>query len=315
VLVVGAVVEVPAVHVVTTINDMKNFSQKTVLISGGSSGIGLALAKKLALKNANICILARDLSKLETAISEISKNRQSESQQFILLKADVSNRVELESVILEWMARSGTPDLVINSAGVAFPGEFTTLSPELFDWMMDINFHGTVNVTRIVLPSMIHRHSGHIVNISSLVGYLGMYGYSAYSASKFAVRGFTDSLRTEVKRLGIDLSIVFPPDTDTPQLAEENKHKPALLFAMDEAAPVVSADYVADAILAGVQKRQYLITPGLSSWLYFRLMGLLGPLVYPVVDFMLEDARRKVERDQTRYTHKHEINPDQTRDK
>ena len=121
------------------------------------------------------------------------------------------------------METSGVPDLVINSAGIARPGEFEGVTLDDFDQMMAINFMGTVNVTHAILPAMLQRKSGHIVNISSLVGFLGMYGYTAYASSKFAIRGFTDSLRAEVKTKGIDLSIVFPTDTDTPQLAEENK--------------------------------------------------------------------------------------------
>lgn len=311
----GAAVEVLVVHAVTAIKLMKNLARKNVLITGGSSGIGLALAKKIASRNADVCILARDPQKLEKSLYELEQLRQSEAQQFTTIAADVSDRVGLMHSVNEWINISGTPDLVINSAGVVYPGEFTSLSPDHFDWMMDINFHGTVNLTRIVLSQMIQRRSGYIVNISSLVGFLGMYGYTAYSASKFAVRGFTDSLRAEAKNYGINFSIVFPPDTDTPQLTEENKHKPPVLVAMDEAAPVVSPEYVADAIIRGISKQQYIITPGYASWLYFRLNGLLGALVYPVVDLMLDDARRKVERKQARNTHHDEVNPNQTSNK
>lgn len=305
----------PAAHAVTAIKFMKNFDGKSVLITGGSSGIGLALATKLASLNADICILARDRAKLETARQKIMAYRKSPSQRFSVLCADVSDRPDVNKTLSNWIGVSGSPDLVVNSAGVVHPGEFLDLSPDTFDWMMDINYHGTVNVVRAVLPTMLQRKSGHIVNISSLVGFLGMYAYTAYSATKFAVRGFSDSLRAEVVRQGVDLSIVFPPDTDTPQFAEENKHKPPLLFALDESSELMSPENVAEAIIKGVRRRQYIITPGFSSWLFFRLTGVLGPLVYPVVDFMVEDARRKVKNNQARYTRHNKINPDQTSNK
>jgi len=294
----------------TAINHMKAFSDKSVLITGGSSGIGLALAQKLAHQGAHISILARDPQKLDSAIQSVRLHRNSESQQVLGIQSDVSDRAEVIASLQMWMATSGVPDLVVNSAGIARPGEFNGFSLDHFDQMMSINFMGTVNVVHAVLPGMLARQSGHIVNISSLVGFLGMYGYTAYAASKFALRGFTDSLRTELKPKGIDLSIVFPSDTDTPQLAEENKYKPPVLFAIDEAAPPMTAEDVADSIIRGIQRRSYIITPGFSSWLFYHLSNFLGPLTYPVVDWMVADARRKVERNQARYTHQNKIDPD-----
>ncbi len=305
---VAAVRVVPAA---TATSSMKDFTGKSVLITGGSSGIGLALAHKLARRQAHICMLARDPVKLQSAVREIQDQSSKNTQRILGLQSDVSNRVEVQSTLLHWMESSSVPDLVINCAGIARPGEFEEFSLDHFDQMMAINFMGTVNVTHAILPAMLQRKSGHIVNISSLVGFLGMYGYTAYASSKFAIRGFTDSLRAEVKTQGIDLSIVFPTDTDTPQLAEENKYKPPILFALDEAAPPMSADAVADSILKGIQRRRYIITPGLSSWLFFNLSNLLGALTYPVVDWMVADARKKVERNQARYTHQNKIDPNQ----
>ena len=117
-------------------------------------------------------------------------------------------------------------DVLINSAGVVHPGEFTNLDLEKFHWMMNTNFFGTVNTIKLFLPLM--QSGAHIVNISSMAGILGVYGYTAYGASKFAVRGFSDALRSELKMQGIHLSIVFPPDTDTPQLSYENQFKPEI---------------------------------------------------------------------------------------
>jgi 3-dehydrosphinganine reductase len=288
---------------------MRDFAGKSVLITGGSSGIGLALAQSFASRQAHICILARDQVKLESAVREIQAKSISTTQIIRGLQSDVSNRAEVQTTLLHWMESSGVPDLVINSAGIARPGEFEGVTLDDFDQMMAVNFMGTVNVTHAILPAMLQRKSGHIVNISSLVGFLGMYGYTAYASSKFAIRGFTDSLRAEVKTQGIDLSIVFPTDTDTPQLAEENKYKPPILFAIDEAAPPMSAGAGADSIIRGIQKRRYVITPGISSWLFFHLSNLLGVLTYPVVDWIVADAREKVKRNQARYTHQNKIDP------
>lgn len=274
---------------------MIGFQEKHALITGGSSGIGLAVAHRLAALGAHVTILARDPMKLATAADSINAARISTNQKVKILQADVSNTEQILDIIPTFIAANQSIDYLINSAGVARPGEFENFDIQLFRWMMEINFMGTVNTTKAVLPDMIKRKSGHIINISSMVGYLGMYGYTAYASTKFAIKGFTDSLRPELKPYGIKLSIVFPPDTETPQLEEENKYKPPLLAKMDEAAPAMKAEEVANSIVTGISRGSYIITPGFSSTIFFKLVGLLGGgAVYPLLDFMVDDARRKV---------------------
>ena len=194
--------------------------------------------------------------------------------------------------------------MIINCAGVVQPGEANDQDLDLFQWMMDINFHGTVNTIKAFLPEMIERRSGHIVNISSIAGFLSVYGYSAYSASKFAVKGFSDLLRMELAPSNIKVSVVFPPDTDTPQLEYENKYKPPLLVAAEEGTKALSAEAVAQTIITGILKDQYIITPGFQSKLYFWLVGLTGGgLVYKIVDMSFADARSKLRRNPGKYSH------------
>ena len=100
------------------------------------------------------------------------------------------------------------------------------LEPELFRQLMDVNYFGTVNVVRAVVPSMIERRRGSIVGVSSAAGLVGVFGYSAYTPTKFAVRGFLETLRAELAPYGIHVGCSFPPDTDTPQLADEEQYKP-----------------------------------------------------------------------------------------
>jgi 3-dehydrosphinganine reductase len=178
------------------------------------------------------------------------------------------------------------------------------LTIDEYRWMMDLNLHGTVNTVKAFLPGMLQRKSGHIVNISSIAGFLGVYSYTAYSASKFAVKGFTDALRVELTtdQTGVDLSIVFPPDTEGESLEKERAYKPAILAAADEGTPSMTGDAVARAILEGVAKKHYIITPGLWSNLYFKLVGLTGGgLLYTVLDLIFADARNKVRRNQAKY--------------
>jgi len=183
---------------------------------------------------------------------------------------------------------------VINSGGVTRPGYVQDLSLDIFREMIEINYLGTIYITKAVLNGMLRRGSGHIVNVSSMAGLVGVFGYTAYGASKFAVRGFTDALRAEVKGLGIDVSIVYPPDTDTPQLAYDNKYKPPETKAISRLNSVLPPEKVAGAILDGIIHRRYMILPGFDSKLSYWLISLSGALVYPAMDWLVARERRKL---------------------
>ena len=253
-----------------------DFKGKTALITGGSSGIGLATALKLAEKGANIWLLARNPSHLAEAENKVKAAAQFPGQRTGTLVADVSDASQVTSAIQAWIKEVGAPDLVINSAGEAYPGEITNLDVSIYRKLIEINFLGTVHVTKAVLPVMLARKSGHIVNISSGAGYIAYYGYTAYSATKFAVRGFSDALRDELQHTGVNLSVVFPPDTDTPQLAFENTIIPYETRVINDDGGLFSADYVANAIVKGIERNQYQIIPGFMNQVAYRLSGFLA---------------------------------------
>jgi 3-dehydrosphinganine reductase len=194
--------------------------------------------------------------------------------------------------VAEVEARSGTLDLLVNSAGIAYPGYFETLDPKVFRDTIEINYLGTVYATKAVIPGMMRRGSGHIVNISSMAGLIGVYGYTAYGGSKYAVRGFSDVLRAEMKPYGVRVSIAFPPDTDTPQLAFENQIKPPETRAIAGSASIMQPEVVAEAILKGVRRNQYMIIPNLEGKLIYHAGNLLGNLIYPVMDLLVAQARQ-----------------------
>ena len=276
-----------------------DFSGKTALITGGSSGIGLALAKQLALSGANVCILARRKEMLEKACRKIEKKRMVPSQQIHYISADVSDSEELSTKLSNYISENHAPEIIINSAGVAHPGQIENLNLELFHWQMNVNYFGTVNTIKLVVPEMIKVRKGLIINISSIAGFLGVYGYTAYSGSKFAVRGFTDALRSELKPHNIQVSIAFPPDTQTPQLEYENQFKPEITRELAGSAGLMSPDTVAKQILKQASKGKYIITPGLESAAMFRLNNLLGRRIYPLLDYLIRNAKRKIDRQNT----------------
>ena len=271
-----------------------DFSGKLILITGGSSGIGLATAKILAAKGANIWILSRDPEKLAKAEAEIRASRKSNDQKIGVMSADVSDEKQVSSILTSWMAESGTPDIVINSSGIVEPGYFEEQTEEIFHQMMDVDFFGTLHVIKTIVPAMIARHSGHIVNISSGAGFVGWFGYSAYGAAKYAVRGLSEQLRTELKPQGIRVSVVFPFDTKTPQLEYDDLHKPPETKALSTMiGSPVKAEFVAKYIVKGIERNRFYIVPGLDIQVLFFLYNSFPGIILPILDWLVERAVKK----------------------
>jgi len=269
-----------------------SFANANVLITGGSSGIGKATARQLAAAGANVFILARDQAKIDAALDEIRAEAGRPDAHVVSgFSADVSQYDQVIDVAKELVKAERVPDYLFNFAGVAHPGYFHELPLQVFRDAMDINYFGTVHTAKAIAPSMMARGSGHIINTSSVAGFLGVFGYSAYGASKFAIRGFTDVLRSELKPYGVDVSILFPPDTDTPQLWAENTIKPPETKAIAGNVKVVSPEFVARELLRGVEKGRYIIIPGGESKLVYAAAGLMGAKLHILFDRIVRKAQ------------------------
>lgn len=278
-------------------SSLKSFSGKLALITGGSSGIGLALGKALSSLGASVWLLARRKAQLDVAYLEVSSLRIDPFQRFGVLVADITQEKVISAVLSDFIGLTGVPDYLFNNAGIALPGLLTEMDGQHFRDIMNVNYFGMVNTTRAILPGMIRRASGHIINISSVFGYLALQGYSAYAASKYAVRGFSDALRLEVRSKGVRVSIVFPDDTDTPQLAEEIKHRPEVVKIVGgDGENAMSPEKVAADILRGVARKEYIITPGLRNSLFYRAIHTTGNLIYPILDFLSNRAEDQIKR-------------------
>jgi 3-dehydrosphinganine reductase len=259
-----------------------------VILSGGSSGIGLALAKKLARIGYNISILARDGEKLKRACVDIEAAA-GRAVGVHSEMVDVVNEGAVATAVESAIAKFGPPSLVVTSAGIVVPGTFSDLPSLAYSKTMEVNYLGTVNVVRAALPSMRRCGAGRLVLVSSGAGLIGLYGYSSYAPSKFALRGLAESLRAELRPEGIGVSIVYPPDTDTPQLREELKTRPEITSKIAGSARVYSADDVADAIIRGIQRSRFTIAPGWEMTILSRFHSLLGPFLNwyafdPIID-------------------------------
>lgn len=248
---------------------MTYFSNKLIFITGGSSGIGLALARKLFSCGANLIIIARNSEKLEGARRDIEQFKVSSGQFIRCLSADVSSRADLSRIIPQAIKESGTPDILINSAGIINNDYFGKIFYDTFDAVMKINLYGTRNMIAELLPAM-KKRGGHIIIISSVAGLMGMSGYTAYGTSKFALVGFAECLRGELKQQGIHLSLVCPPEVDTPMLLDEIKTIPSEIRMLKNMAGQLKPEFVAAQVLRAIVRKKFMVVPGFrAKWLWY----------------------------------------------
>jgi 3-dehydrosphinganine reductase len=237
------------------------FKGKVVIITGGSSGLGKALAKRLAAQGAHVALVARDKSKLEDVKNELIAIKGS-GQKIESFSCDVSSQEATENAFNEIAWALGEPDVLINSAGILREGYFETLPLSTFRDVMDINFFGIIHCIKAALPYFKKKGSGRIVNIASLGGKIGTFGYGAYCSSKFALVGLTDILRAELKPQNIILHLVCPGEFQSPMVDDLNTYRTAENKAVTQTVPVLSLDRVADDVMTGLTKNRYLIIPG-----------------------------------------------------
>jgi len=266
------------------------------LLTGGSSGIGLAVATELVKNGASVILVARREELLSKAKAELERitTRNSLRARIHILSLDVSDADEVDRIIPPLIDEIGTPDLCYIGAGIAHPDHFEKISQEIFQRTMDVNVGGAWNVLSAVVPRMKNKKGGAtIIIVSSLAGLVGTYGYSAYAASKFALVGLSQCLRNELKPEGIDVKVLCPQDTDTPQLAAENETKPDETRRISRNAAVMSPQTVAKALLKALGKKKFLIIPGTTGRMGWFVYRLFPRLVYGMFDREVSYIRKR----------------------
>lgn len=272
---------------------MRNFSGKNVFITGGASGIGFATAEELIRRGANIMIFDCNPEAIKSALDRlkvlaVEKNASCEAHE-----GDVTDFASIKRAVDDMEEKGKPVDLLITSAGIAHPGALFELDVDIIKRTIDIDLLGTIYACRAVLPGMVKREGdSHIALISSLAGVLGVYGYSAYGAAKFGVRGLGEVLLQELKPYNIPVTVLFPPDTDTPQLAYENKFKPEATKAISGAIKPVSAEYIAKCLIRGIQKEQFQVIPTFSG----KMTNFASKIFGPLLRWYLANTVKKVEK-------------------
>lgn len=239
-----------------------SYYNKRVFITGGSSGIGLEIAAQLIKKGAHVILMARGIEPLNEAMARLKLLKLSPHQKTAVLPMDVADLDNVKQTLKQATEEFGTPDIVINSAGILDTNYFEKISPESFDSVIKVNLYGVRNVMSAILPEMKKRGNGHIVNIASAAGLIGLFGYSSYSASKFAVIGFSESLRSEFKQHNISISVVCPARVLTYMDEQELETIPPETQAIKKLSGTMTPEYVAKETLKGLSKNKFLIIPG-----------------------------------------------------
>lgn len=207
--------------------------------------------------------------------------------------ADVSVEAEVLAALQAAERVHGPVDVLITSAGVARPGYFEEVPVAVFERTMAVNYFGTLYPLKAVVPAMRQRGRGAVAIIASGAALVGLFGYTPYAPSKFALRGLAEALRAELAGTGVGVTIVYPPDTDTPQLEEENRTKPVETKALTAGAGLWSADAVAQRTLAAIQRGNFSVTPGLPLTALAWFHSTLAPILRWRFDGVARRARQR----------------------
>ena len=237
------------------------------IITGGSSGIGLALAGGLRRRGCHLVLIGRDETGLGAAVDRLGGGGVE------TLALDVGDRPEVTAAMEGLVARLGAPHWVVTSAGLAIPGRFLDQQLEEHEAQWRTNYQGTLHVVHALAPSMAQAGRGQIILLSSAAALGGFAGYSAYAPSKWALRGLGDILSLELGAHGVRVLTAFPPDTDTPQLAQERARRPAFTARFAAGNQPLSAEFVASRILSAADRGKRQVAPGFGA----SLLLLAGP--------------------------------------
>ena len=205
---------------------LKALNGKIVVITGGSLGIGRSLAIKCFQNGANLIVISRNQLNLSKIKDELESKRLNENQKIVIKQADVTSIDQVNKVFDEIVDEFKQIDYLINCAGKSVSNSFADAPIDDFRLMIDLNYYGTLYSTKCAVEQMRKQQTGgNIIIVSSIAGLVGLYGFSAYSSSKFALVGLAQCLHMELKSSNIHVTCSFPPDTDTPGFEEEEKSK------------------------------------------------------------------------------------------
>ncbi|MCB9521126.1 MAG: SDR family NAD(P)-dependent oxidoreductase [Myxococcales bacterium] len=276
---------------------MSFYENKRVFITGGSAGIGRAAAIQLARAGASVIVAARGQAALDETVAAMRAAGRSD-RHYSAVALDVTDREALRVAAAAAVSAMGGVDLLICNTGFAHCRPVAEADIEDFRRLMEVNFFGHVNTVQAFLPTFKAQRSGHIVLVASMLAVLSVWGYGAYAASKFAIRGFAESLRQEMKLAGVSVKLFLPPTTDTPGLARENEDKPPIVHEMEMGSSLNkthSADTVATKMLGWIPSGRFVGYATFDSWFQYFAARHFPELTLKIADGEMEGAIKRLE--------------------
>lgn len=236
-------------------------------VTGASSGIGRALALELGRKGHSVALFSRSAEKLGAVAREV----EAAGGKALVLAGDVRNAEEVKKAVAMAESAIGPLDRVAAVAGLADFGPFLEQTPEQFRTMIETNTLGAIHLVHAVLPGMIGRKRGHLCIVASMLGRMGVAGTSVYSASKFALLGFAQGMRAELRGTGVGITVVCPATVETPFLDKAGR---AHLPRQDRFLPRLTPEAVAHAVVCAVERKKRMVTLPWVARLSMRLHEL-----------------------------------------
>ncbi|MEJ7650665.1 MAG: SDR family NAD(P)-dependent oxidoreductase [Nakamurella sp.] len=269
------------------------FDAGTAIVTGAAGGIGAEVARGLAARGSHLVLLDRDEDGLARLVAELRAARP--HLRIDSVGIDLGDDAATQALGARLAAEHPETTLLVNNAGVAMGGTFADLTLEEFHWLLDINFRAVVTLTHHLLPVLVGHRGAHLVNVSSVFGIIAPAGQSAYSASKFAVRGFTECLRQELAPRGVGVTCVHPGGIATS--VAKSARIPAALAGADierrqagiDKLLTIPASEAAAQIIAGIEQRKPRVLIGWSA----RIPDILARITPGHYDTLLARARRR----------------------
>jgi NAD(P)-dependent dehydrogenase (short-subunit alcohol dehydrogenase family) len=262
-----------------------DLKDRTAVVTGAAGGIGRAIAAALARRSCHLALADIDDAALARTAVDIAGNHVKATLRVSRHRLDVADRAAVAAFPAQVTAEHGGVDVLVNNAGVALGGSFLEVAERDFDWLFGINFWGVVQMTRAFLPLLQQSEEARLVNISSLFGLIAPPGQTAYAASKFAVRGFSEALRHELAGTRVGVTVVHPGGVATS--IARNARLPASLPA-DEAAKrrtffdsflTMPPDVAGETIVRGIENRKPRVVVGPDAK-FAALVERLLPVTY-----------------------------------
>ncbi|MFX1339592.1 MAG: SDR family oxidoreductase [Promethearchaeota archaeon] len=271
------------------------FKGKVAVIPGGSKGMGKAIAKVFVQLGGSVCLIARGIETLKETEEECNKLKTEDSQFVEIISCDTTDMDKLKPLLTDFINKRGVPDYLFNFVGYAYAQYLEKLTLEDFKNNMNVNYYGQLVPTLIIMPHFMEAKKGYITFTSSVMGFMAIMGYATYVPSKYAIFGLAEVLRHELLPYNIKVSILFPVDTDTPGLAEENKIKPEECKIISESSTLMTAEEVADKFIEDILEENFEILPG-EAKMQLKSMRENPDDIRGVTDMLYKRARRKTKK-------------------